>query len=59
MINSGDMPESFFDRLREHPSVLWVLVPLVALNVWFDYYHPSAILLDIIIVLVLFFRYHK
>jgi len=36
--------------------VRWVLVPLAALNTWFDYYHPGAILLDIIIVLVLFFK---
>jgi hypothetical protein len=38
--------------------VLRVSVPLVAVNIWFDAYHPGAISFDIIIVLVLFFRYY-
>ena len=59
MINSAEMPESFIDRLREHPSVLWVLIPLIALNIWFDYYHPGAIVLDIVILLVLFWRFNS
>ena len=33
--------------------MLCVLVSLIPLNIWFDYYHPGAVLLDIIIVLVL------
>jgi hypothetical protein len=50
------MPESLGDRLRKHPAALWVLAPVVALNIWFDYYHPGGILIDIIIVLVLVLR---
>jgi hypothetical protein len=50
------MLQSISDRLREHPAALWVLVPLVALNIWLDYYHPGAIVLDIVIVLVLVLR---
>jgi hypothetical protein len=59
MINSAEMPKSFIDRLREHPSVLWVLIPLIALNIWYDYYHPGAIVLDIVILLVLFWRFNS
>jgi hypothetical protein len=51
------MPHNFFDGLRKHPAALWVFIPLVALNVWFDYYDPGGIVLDIIIVLALFIGY--
>jgi hypothetical protein len=53
------MPQDFFDRLREHPAVLWVFIPLVALNIWFDYYHPRGIVLDVIIVVALFVGYGR
>ena len=36
-----------------------MFVPVVALNIWFDFYHPGAILVDIIIALVLFFKYQR
>jgi hypothetical protein len=48
------MPQDFLGRLKEHPAALWVFIPLVALNIWFDYYHPLGIVLDVIIVLALF-----
>ena len=48
------MARDFFEQLREHPAALWVFIPLVALNIWFDYYHPLGIVLDVIIVLALF-----
>jgi len=47
------MSQSFADRLRQNPKILWVLVPAIALNLWFDYYHPVGVVMDIIIVLVL------
>jgi hypothetical protein len=57
MIDSGPMSESFVDRLRQNPKILWVLIPAIVLNLWFDYYHPLGILIDIIIALVLLFNY--
>jgi hypothetical protein len=51
------MSESFADRLRQNPKILWVLIPAIALNTWFDYCHPLGILIDIIIVLVLLFNH--
>jgi hypothetical protein len=46
----------FFDLLRKHPAMLWVFIPIVALNIWFDYYHPGGIVLDVIIVLALLIK---
>ena len=51
------MLHDFFDRLREHPAMLWVFIPIVALNIWFDYHHPGGIVLDVIIVLALLIKY--
>jgi hypothetical protein len=51
------MQQDFFDRLGKHPAALWVFIPLVVLNIWFDYYHPLGIVLDVIILPVLFVRY--
>jgi hypothetical protein len=51
------MLHDFFDRLRKHPVMLWVFIPIVALNIWFDYYHPGGIVLDVIIVLALLIKY--
>jgi hypothetical protein len=53
------MPHDFFERVRKHPAVLWVFIPLVALNIWFDYYHPFGIVLDVVIVLALFVYYGR
>ena len=36
--------------------MLWVFIPIVALNIWFDYYHPGGIVLDVIIVLALLIK---
>jgi hypothetical protein len=42
--------------LFERPDRGWsfwiVIVVLVALNCWFDYYHPFGILFDIIVLIV-------
>ncbi len=51
------MPHGYFDRLRKHPDALWVIIIVVGLNIWFDYYHPRGIVLDVIIVLVLLIKY--
>jgi hypothetical protein len=53
------MPHAFFDRLRERPAVLWVFIPLVALNIWFDFYHPGGLVLDVVIMLAFFVIYLK
>jgi hypothetical protein len=37
---------------------LWLfLATITGLNFWFDYYHPAGIILDIIILLALGFKY--
>jgi len=42
------------DARRKHPWTFWTtLVVVLALNGWYDYYHPVAILFDIIIVIIL------
>jgi hypothetical protein len=51
------MLHDFLDRLRKRPAMLWVFIPIVALNIWFDYYHPGGIVLDVIIVLALLIKY--
>jgi len=52
------MPHEFLALLKKHRAALLVFIPLVALNVWFDYHHfPLGIVLDVIIVLALFLRY--
>jgi len=42
--------------LFERPDRGWwiwiILASLLALNCWFDYYHPSGIFLDAIIVII-------
>ena len=36
---------------REHPWSFWsIVVVLVVLNGWFDYYHPLGFVFDVIIV---------
>ncbi len=51
------MPHNYFDRLKKHAGALWVIIPLVALNIWYDYYHPRGIVLDVIILLALFIKF--
>jgi len=36
-----------------------VLLVVLALNVWYDYYHPAAILVDVILVLILIIKFSK
>lgn len=42
------------DVIRERPTVLWVVIALIALNFWHDYYHLRGFVTDAIIPLVLF-----
>lgn len=43
---------SLFER-PERGWSFWIIVAVVvALNCWFDYYHPLGILFDIIIVII-------
>ena len=40
-----------YERLRDIPAGLWfVALILLALNFWFDYYHPLGILFDVLII---------
>ena len=44
---------SLSDKRREHPWSFWtIVVVLVILNGWWDYYHPLGILFDVIIVII-------
>jgi len=38
VINSRSMPRDFLARIRNQPTLLLVVTPLLALNFWFDYY---------------------
>ena len=47
-----------FERSDRGWQVWIILATLVALNGWFDYYHPRGILLDVIIVIIWAVRSH-
>ena len=48
---------SLFDWPPKHSWSFWiVVVAIVMLNGWFDYYHPRGILFDIIVVIILAVR---
>jgi hypothetical protein len=49
---AGSGHTSLFDR-PERPWSFWILVVVVVvLNGWFDYYHPLGILFDVIVVVI-------
>ena len=49
---AGSGHTSLFDR-PERPWSFWVIVVVVVvLNGWFDYYHPLGILFDVIVVVI-------
>jgi hypothetical protein len=51
---AGSGRGSWFHWPSRHSWSFWiVVVVLVMLNGWFDYYHPRGILFDIIIVIIL------
>ena len=38
------------DRLARRSPAFWVIVVvLLALNVWYDYYHPLGIMFDVVL----------
>jgi hypothetical protein len=46
------------DRLARRSPAFWVIVVvLVALNVWYDYYHPLGIVFDVVGAVVLLIWY--
>ena len=46
------------DRLARRSPAFWVIVVvLVALNVWYDYYHPLGIIFDVILAVVVLIWY--
>jgi hypothetical protein len=48
---------SWFEWPTKHSWSFWiVVVALVMLNGWFDYYHPRGILFDVIVVIILAVR---
>jgi hypothetical protein len=58
MIRSPPVRDSFFDRFEGSSPLFWaVLVLLLALNFWFDYYHPPGFTIDVVIVMVLAIAY--
>lgn len=45
------MPNTVIDWLRDRPLALWPVVAIfVALNAWYDYYHPLGAILDGVLV---------
>jgi hypothetical protein len=57
VINSRSMPRDFLARIRNQPTLLLVVTSLLAINFWFDYYHPRGILVDVIVVVALIVGY--
>jgi hypothetical protein len=50
---AGSGRVSLFDP-PERPWSFWIIISIiVGLNGWFDYYHPQAVLFDIIFVIAL------
>jgi hypothetical protein len=51
------MRATIFDRLRPRSTVSWVFIlALIALNIWYDYYHPLGVIFDVIFVIILLTR---
>lgn len=57
MICFRPMLRNFLARIRKQPSLLLLVIPPLALNFWFDYYHPIGILVDVILVVALVVGY--
>jgi hypothetical protein len=54
------MGATFFALFKGRSSVFWVIVLLlVLLNIWYDYYSPSAIVFDVLAAIALFVWYRK
>lgn len=50
----------FFGRFRGRSPIFWAIVLLlVSLDIWYDYYSPRAIVFDVIAAIVLFVWYRK
>lgn len=46
------------DRLARRSPAFWVIVVVVlALNIWYDYYHPLGIMFDVVLAVVLLIWY--
>jgi hypothetical protein len=46
------------DRVAHRSPAFWVVVVVVVLfNIWFDYYHPLGIILDVALALAVLIRY--
>ena len=46
------------DQLKRHSLSFWVIVgALIFVNLWYDYYHPLGIIIDIIIAVALLIGY--
>ncbi len=45
-------------RLARRSPAFWVIVVVVlALNIWYDYYHPLGIVFDVVLAVVLLIWY--
>ncbi len=50
-----DQRNTFFRRLADVSAMKWVFgATLVALNIWYDFYHPGGIIIDAFILVSLF-----
>jgi accessory gene regulator protein AgrB len=50
--------DRFREQLRKRPrSFLLVILIVVILNIWFDYYRPLGVLFDVILLSALFRSY--
>jgi hypothetical protein len=57
---AGSGRGSLFDTPREHPWSFWtIVIVIVVLNGWYDYYHPRGILFDIVLIVIWAVSAHK
>ena len=45
------MANAFHNRFEKQPALWWIVVVIVGLNLWVDYYHRGWLILDAIILI--------
>ena len=47
----GNSRSSFIEKLKTRPRSFWAFVLVIlGLNIWWDFYHPLGILLDVVLL---------
>ena len=51
------MLRNILGRIGQQPTLLILVIPLLALDFLYDYYHPRGIVMDVVVAAVLLFGY--